>query len=657
MAEKLGAFTFVLHTHLPYVRKAGRWPHGEEMIHEAMAETYIPLLNALYDLVEEGYKPRLTLGLTPILLEQLADEDVLEHFEHYMVERITLAEGDIRRFSKPVLEEWQEAHDEAWRKFVRAVTALMMESEREQEESEASKQVKETEDGPTEQKVLTKEDVYRFYDSLDPKVKKTLPPPPIPVDEEAAETAQKERDHLLYLAKWYRDWFEGILSSFRERYNRDIVGAFRKLQDMGVLDVLTSAATHGYLPLLERDSSIWGQLKTGVETTIEHMGKAPTGIWLPECAYRPPFMQPGPDGKLYRKPGIEEFLAAFNLKYFFTDTHVIQGGSLVGKAAGDAVGPYGAIPKRITVEYTDRGRRAKVGTTFRPYYVRDVKVAVFGRDEGTGLQVWSASHGYPGDFLYREFHRKDDRSGIQYWRITGAQVDLGQKELYDPDRAFGQVQSHADHFVNLVRNRLAEFASTSDEYGIIVSAYDTELFGHWWFEGIAWLKEVLRQLSVNPEVELTTARDYLEKHPPTESLDIPESSWGNGGGHWTWMNPETEWMWPLIHKAEREMEEINALYPSAYGEMARVLAQAARELVLLQSSDWPFLVTTGQAKDYAVDRFQGHLARFERLIAIARSGSVSEEDLRFLEWTEDVDNPFPQISYRDFEEREGKPVI
>ncbi len=642
MSKKLGAFTFVLHTHLPYVRKAGRWPHGEEMIHEAMAETYIPLLDALYDLVEEGYTPKLTIGLTPILLEQLADGDVLEHFEHYLEERMTLAQEDIRRFSKPVLEEWKEAHDEAERRFVRAVTALMMES---------------MDESPDDEEEITKEDVYRYYDALDEDAKRTLPPPPIPVDESAAKSVQRERDHLLYLARWYHAWFGRILSSFRDRYHRDMVGAFRRLQDMGVLDVLTSAATHGYLPLLERDSSIWGQLKTGVETTIEHMGRAPTGIWLPECAYRPPFMQPGPDGKLYRKPGIEEFLAAFNLKYFFTDTHVIQGGSLVGKAAGDAVGPYGAIPKRITVEYTGTDRLARKGTTFRPYYVRDVKVAVFGRDEGTGLQVWSASHGYPGDFLYREFHRKDERSGLQYWRITGAQVDLGRKELYDPDRAFGQIRTHADHFVNLVRNRLAGFSADTGEYGIIVSAYDTELFGHWWFEGVQWLKEVLRQLSVNPDVELTTAGEYLEKHPPTESLDIPESSWGNGGGHWTWMNPDTEWMWPLIHRAERDIEEINAMYPSAYGEMARVLSQAARELVLLQSSDWPFLVTTGQARDYAVDRFQGHLARFERLISIARSGTLSREDVRFLEWTEDVDNPFPRISYRDFEEREGKPVI
>ncbi len=651
MSRKLGAFVFVLHTHLPYVRKAGRWPHGEEMVHEAIAETYIPLLNALYDLVEDGYKPKLTIGLTPILLEQLADEDVLRHFEFYLEERMSLAERDIVRFSRPVLEEWREAHDTALARWLNAVLSLMPEEPKEATVEESAEE-EETEKSPTDE-----ERAWRFYDALSPEEKRRLPPAPIPVDEAAAVLAQRERDHLLYLARWYRDWFQGLLDSFRNRYGRDIVGAFRRLQDMGVLDVLTSAATHGYLPLLERDSSIWGQLKTGVETTTRHMGRIPRGIWLPECAYRPTFMQPGPDGNLYRKPGIEEFLAAFGIRYFFTDTHVIQGGALVGKAAGDAVGPYGAIPKRIAVEYVDRGRLAKRGTTFRPYYVRDVKVAVFGRDEGTGLQVWSASHGYPGDYLYREFHRKDDRSGLQYWRITGAQVDLGQKALYDPARAFGQVQTHADHFTHLVHDRLADFANRTGEYGIIVSAYDTELFGHWWFEGVEWLKEVLRRLNDHPEVELTTAGEYLDAHPPTESLDIPESSWGNGGGHWTWLNPETEWMWPLIHRAEREMEEIVAMYPDAEGEMAQVLAQIAREQVLLQSSDWPFLVTTGQAKDYAVARFQGHLARFHRLVAIARSGVITDDDREFLRWVSEADNPFPQIDYADFAEREGKPVI
>ncbi len=636
MSEPIGAFVFVLHTHLPYVRRAGRWPHGEEMIHEAMADTYVPLLNALYDLVEEGARPRLTIGLTPILLEQLADPDVREHFDLYLEERLALVEADVQRFSRPVLEEWQEAYHAA---LTRRQAAL--DRRRKAILAEAA------------EKGLSEEDetVQRALEELE--TASDLPPQPIPVDEKAAEEAQKQRDHLLYLAKWYRDWYQGIQRSFRERYQRDLVGAFRRLQEMGVLDILTSMATHCYTPLLERDSSIYGQLRTGAETTHRHMGQFARGIWLPECGYRPAYLK-SEDGDSYVKPGLEEFLADFNLRYFFTDTHVIEGGQVVGKAAGDAVGPYGAIPKRRRVVYTYERPRAQTGTTFRPYYVYGTEVAVFGRDERTGMQVWSASHGYPGDFLYREFHRKDDVSGLQYWRITGARVDLGQKELYDPYPAFQQVNLHADHFVRLVRDRLAEYHARTGEYGVIVSAYDTELFGHWWFEGVAWLKEVLRRLSDHPEVELTTARDYLEAHPPEEVLEIPESSWGNGGGHWTWLNPDTEWMWPLIHAAERTMEEMVARYPEAEGEIAEVLNQAARELLLLQSSDWPFLVTTGQAREYAVKRFQGHLARFNHLIHIAQRGYLTEEDRHFLRQAQELDNPFPTIDYRVFREREQR---
>ncbi|HID64208.1 MAG TPA: DUF1957 domain-containing protein [Anaerolineae bacterium] len=556
---KKGAFTFVLHSHLPYVRKAGRWPHGEEMVHEAVAETYIPLLNALYELKNEGYEPRLTIGLTPILLEQLADGDVLAHFELYLQEKLTLIEADIER------------HEEA------------------------------------------------------------------------------SHDHLLYLARFYHDWYRGILQAFQERFSRDLVSAFGHLQDEGNLDIVTSAATHGYLPLMERDSTVHGQLAVGVGTYRRHFGRAPRGIWLPECGYRPAYWH---DGRY--KPGLEEFLAQWELDYFFTDTHVIEGGRMVGKVAGDVVGPYGGLPKRKLVVRTDERPEAEKGTTFRPYYVRAAEVAVYGRDEATGLQVWSAAHGYPGDFLYREFHRKDDQSGLQYWRITGADVDLGSKEFYDPHHAFNKVQEHADHFVHLVVERLLGYHAESGQTGIILSAYDTELFGHWWFEGVAWLKEVLRQLSINPDVELTTAGDYLETYPPHEVISLPESSWGAGGGHWTWLNPQTEWMWPLIHHAERRMEQLVERYPQAEGEMLGVLNQAARELLLLEASDWPFLVSTGQAREYASSRFQQHLARFNHLAAIADAGVVSEEDRRFLSTIAELDNPFPEIDYRVFKEREKR---
>ena len=555
---KKGAFTFVLHSHLPYVRRAGRWPHGEEMLHEAMAETYIPLVNALFELKDEGCQPRLTIGLTPILLEQMSDPDVLDHFELYVQERLALVAADLKRH-------------------------------------------KDNDDG-----------------------------------------------HLLYLAEFYREWYQGILESFRDRYGRDLVSAFRRLQDEGNLDILTSAATHGYLPLAERNSTIHAQLQVGIETYRRHFGCAPRGIWLPECGYRPAFTQ-----DKVEKPGVEEFLAQSSLGYFFTDTHVILGGRLVGKVAGDAVGPYGGLPKRKLVARADERPEAVQRTTMRPYYVRAADVAVYGRDERTGLQVWSAAHGYPGDFLYREFHRKDAHSGLQYWRITGAQTDLGQKGLYDPRSAMNQVQIHADHFVRLIVDEVGDYYEATEQPGIVVSAYDTELFGHWWFEGIIWLKEVLRRLDRHETVELTTAGDYLEAYPPTEVVSLPESSWGEGGGHWTWMNPDTEWMWPLIHDAELRMERLVTRHPDAKGQMRTVLNQAARELLLLVSSDWPFLISTGQAKEYASGRFQQHLARFQHLASIADSEVVTDADHHLLKSITALDNPFPTIDYRIFAAREG----
>ncbi len=676
----LGAFVLVLHSHLPYVRKAGRWPHGEEMIHEAMAETYLPLLNALNDLVEEGYQPRLTLGLTPVLLEQIGDPDVCDHFEQYLEERLALVERDVRRFSRPVKDEWETAYLEAraiYLNALRSVLAARYLAETEAAESETKdpdlhRQAWE-EAGHTIEEALVnmkkasadtdgKEQAGTEYFGpidvshleLTDEELAQLPPPPIPVDYTLIAHRQAERDHLLHLARWYRDWFEGLLHDFRARYNRNLVVGFRTLQDQGVLDILTSMATHCYSPLVDRDSTLYAQLKAGRESSKRHLGHYPRGMWLPECGYRPAYMR-DENHTSYYKPGLEEFMAEQGVEYFFTDTHVIEGGALVGKAAGDAIGPYGAIPVRHVVRF--EGPRVKFGTTFKCYFVRESPVAVFGRDERTGLQVWSATHGYPGDFLYREFHRKDDQSGMQYWRITGADVDLGHKQLWSPEAAFGQVQAHADHFVNLVRGRLYDYQAATGEYGVVLSAYDTELYGHWWFEGIAWLKEVLRQLSINPDVDLVTAAEFLDAHPPEEVLDLPESSWGNGGGHWTWWNPDVYWVWQPIHRAERTMEELVARYPNATGELLDLLNQAARELLLLESSDWPFLITTGQARDYAIKRFTGHVARFDRLTAIAEKGFLDDDDRHFLAEVKEEDNPFPNLDYRWFANRERKEKI
>ena len=561
---KKGAFTFVLHSHLPYCRMAGRWPHGEEWLHEAASETYLPLLNALYDLKEGGYPIKLTIGLTPVLAEQLADPLVLDHFELYLEENIEAAKGDIERFQKA------------------------------------------------------------------------------------------DESHLEYLATFYRDWYGNILDTFRDRFGRDIVGAFKKLQDEGYLEIITSAATHGYLPLLSRDSSIYGQLKAGVESYRRLFGRKPRAIWLPECAYRPAFYAETGEQRYY-KPGIEEFLAEMDIGVFFSETHTIEGGLPVGKAAGDAVG-YGEVPKRIAAPPPDY-MEPTAKTTYQPYYVAEGRgegayspVAVIGRNNRTGMQVWSADWGYPGDYDYLEFHKKDGVSGLRYWRVTGPRVDLDRKDYYYPDWAAYKVGEHSRHFAWLVNDLVSQYHEENGRFGLIASNYDTELFGHWWFEGIKWMREALRILSQSETVELTTASDYLEKHPPEDVLALPEGSWGTGGGHWTWDNYDTRWMWEPIHEAELRMEKLVAQHPDAQGDLADVLNQAARELLLMQSSDWPFLVTTGQAREYAILRFNEHLERFDRLADIAEAGQA---DPALVAELYERDKLFPNIDYRWFGDREG----
>ena len=557
MAAPVGAFTFMLHSHLPYARQAGMWPHGEEWVHEAIAETYVPLLNALYDLREESVPFGLTIGITPILAEQLADPLIVEHFIAYAAERAAKAAQDVDRFER--------AGDEIFRD----------------------------------------------------------------------------------LARFYHHWYARVLTSFQDRFGSDLLGAFRTLQDEGLVEIATSAATHGYLPLLSRDSSIHGQLHTGVETYRRHFGQSPQAVWLPECAYRPAIIEDD-DGRAVRRPGLESFLAEEGLLVFFSETHTVEGGRPVGMAVPGTIGPYGMIARRYasTITPPEPDQQLAPGTSLRPYWVGDTpgQVAVLARHERTGQQVWSAAFGYPGDFVYREFHRKDAESGMQYWRVSGAGVDLGSKQPYDPQRAADQVRSHADHYVHLVEEQLREFHAQSGDFGCITAAYDTELFGHWWFEGVDWLAAVLRRMA-DGGPRVTTIAERLAADPPSERIDLREGSWGKQNDHSTWVTEGTAWIWHELDRMQQRFAEAQRA-TSADGFRQRALRQAARELLLASASDWPFLVTTGQAADYATERFRSHALRFHRACELARRGTAADEvELRSLEH---ADDPFPDVDPHDF---------
>ena len=275
----LGAFTFVLHSHLPYLRFGGRWYHAEEWIHDTLIETYIPLLDLLYDLKDEGVPYKLAVGLSPLLAEQLADPLVIQHFSPYLDERIAAAEKDMHYFEN-------EAYNE----------------------------------------------------------------------------------HLRFLAEWYRDRFRHVKQVFDQRFQRDLIGAFRRLQDDGYIEIITTAATHAYLPLLARDGSINAQIKMAVKSYQRLFGRAPQSFWLPEYGYRPArITETGRE-----RSGIEQWLAANGITNFIVDTHTITRAHPVGVASGKVIGVYGSIPKLYTLPasayfYED----PREVSTFVPYYVRE----------------------------------------------------------------------------------------------------------------------------------------------------------------------------------------------------------------------------------------------------------------------------------------------
>ena len=588
---KLGGFTFVLHSHMPFYRGAGKWPHGEESLHEVMAESYVPLLEALTDLLESGIRAKVTLGVTPVLAEQLADPLIISNFETYLAQEIEAAQDDVRRF---------EASGEA---------------------------------------------------------------------------------HFLYLAHFYLDWYSHVLETFRSRFNRDIIGALRRLQDAGAIEIITSAATHPYLPLMQRDSTIDAQIAIGKRASARHFGREPRAIWLPECAYRPGYYATASDGSQYERPGLESWLQGNGIGLFFSESSAVEGSRVLGRpefttreimverprmvqvaTAGSGSDIYGQVTQTIeemgyesagfvterrVVPFESEAQAWEQGGTFQSYYVRESEVAVVGRNRAVGEQVWAAKVGYPGDSEYREFHKKDAVHGFQYWRVTDSKADLAYKQPYDPYKAGQRIEAHASHFVSLLEEQFRWYnVKSGGTPGIIASAYDTELFGHWWFEGVQFLKEVLTRLAKHERIDMVTASEWLDQRPPERVIDLPESSWGHAGTHITWINPETSWMWDSVYAAEIRMEELVERFATATGDVEAALNQAARELVLLQASDWEFLYTTGQARQYATDRFTEHVDRFNALADAVESSPEQAASLA-REYGE-RDNLFPDIDYRLF---------
>jgi 1,4-alpha-glucan branching enzyme len=539
---------------MPYVLSHGKSPHGTDWINESAAECYLPILNSLDRLLNEGIKPRWTINIQPILAEQLEDPSFKDGFEVYCQEKIDAAIEDQKRFAKegPL---WMEG-----------------------------------------------------------------------------------------LAQFWQAQYTRALVQFKHQWGRSIVEGFKHFQDQGAIEIITSGATHGYMPLLGTDESCAVQVKLGVDTYRKYFGREPRGIWLPECAYRPSYDWKAPVGENpipFHRKGTEEFLAENGIEYFFTDSHMIRGGEPLGTYAANfpqlaelfarSKKYFEAPPPELRSEYE--------------HYALPNGVVCFARDPQTTVKVWSGDIGYPGNEWYLEFHKQLYPGRLRYWRISQEKRELGAKQPYDPYQAFERISEHAEDFVRTLKGALANYKGAADREGTLVAMYDTELFGHWWWEGPEFLYEVARALHNEPEVVAVSGGDVLDQEQPRHTITLPEGSWGEGGYHYIWLNQENHWTWEKLYPAERKMRQMSREY--ADGPARELVQQAGRELLLAEASDWQFLISTFAARDYAEIRFGDHIDRFNRLAELADAvhlgGRLTPEDEAFLKDSQLKDAAFSDL--------------
>ncbi len=434
------------------------------------------------------------------------------------------------------------------------------------------------------------------------------------------------------LARMYHDMLADTREKFVTTYKKDLVAVFKRLQDRGFLEIVASCATHGFLPNIAiNTSSAKAQIRLGIDHYKKTFDKPPVGFWLPECGY-------------YQ--GVDEILKDEGIGYFFLDSHGI-------------------------VNADPRPKYSVYAPIFCPS-----GVAAFGRDWESSKQVWSSSEGYPGDPDYREFYRDIGHelefdyikpyihpdgirinTGIKYWRITG---NTEQKQPYRPGQARARAEHHADDFLRNRQNQVERLAAVMDREPVIIAPYDAELFGHWWYEGPQWIDFLIRKTAGDQDiVGLCTPSDYLSMHQVNQLSRPPLSSWGYKGYSEYWLDQSNDWMYRHLHNAGLRMVELchhmkKGKNLQAPGKLIRrACNQAARELLLAESSDWPFIMKSGTMVPYAQKRVKQHIGRFTKLYEDIQASAIDES---WLDEVERRDNIFADMDCAKYYLPQKKPA-
>ncbi len=374
--------------------------------------------------------------------------------------------------------------------------------------------------------------------------------------------------------------------------------SFRRLADAGVVELLGGPATHEFQPLYD-DDVVAGFLRVGRDDAAQRWGARTAGIWAPECGYR---------------PGLEEVYAAEGVGHFLVD--------------GPTFLHVGA--------QTWAGRR-----------VGESEVVAFARDLEVTYRVWSPKRGYPSDPHYRDFYAVHHGSGFRPSRVTSLATPDHQKAPYRPDATADVVARDAADFVSVVVAKLADIAERKGSPGLVVAAYDTELFGHWWHEGPAWLEQVL-ELLPQAGVQLTTLAQARESgFVASEAVALEAGSWGSGKDWRVWAGTPVADVVADNDRLVRRWRSLAHSGPPAMLGRQPVADQLAREAMLALSSDWAFMITKDSAAQYARSRHDRHHARFHELADLLTAGREgAREAVEVARRMRAQDGPFGHLDAR-----------
>nr|WP_296767842.1 glycoside hydrolase family 57 protein [Rhodococcus sp. (in: high G+C Gram-positive bacteria)] len=387
------------------------------------------------------------------------------------------------------------------------------------------------------------------------------------------------------------------LKDFETHWRHGGSGVIRKLLDSGAVELLGGPLAHPFQPLMDprlREFS----LTEGLFDARSRWGSRPGGIWAPECAYA---------------PGMETEYAAAGVTHFMVDGPALRGDTSLG----------------------------------RP--VRDSNVVAFGRDLSVSYRVWSPKSGYPGHAAYRDFHTYDHDTGLKHARVTGRTVDSADKAPYDPDTASAAIDKHVVDFVEAVRVRLREESARIGRPALVVAAFDTELFGHWWFEGPQWLEKVLRAL---PEagIDVGTLEDARTRGFVGDPVQLPESSWGSGKDWRVWAGEKVQDLVTLnaevVDAALDVVAKNRGRTSTGRPELRnRTNDQILRETLMAIASDWAFMVSKDSAAGYARERAHVHAHALREIADAVSRGQDGRAAELAAQWNR-ADGLFPALDAR-----------